>query len=267
MLRLLYILGWLWRRFGDVATLDFLLQLLDYKTGVVGLVGVVLTLFVSATNFDWSPQLVFLAALFGGACVAAMFAFIRVALQSPPVPKYGLAYLNYRDAELGPSIIQMASKSAWGRWFAAQYLVSSERPIAEGNFLQIASHVVMDEVVNGNLAVRGRKPRSSDYESIPREHWRSSAFHFIPDPISLWRMILLPRGGATVDPDGTVKAHNPQAEARNSKLQEYDSLVVDAEQFEKLWPARDRVADKLRQRFLQIARKRKLDADEIERLS
>ena len=78
---------------------------------------------------------------------------------------------------------------------------------------------------------------------------------------------MLPRGGATVDPDGTVKAHNPQAEARNSKLQEYDSLVVDAEQFEKLWPARDRVADKLRQRFLQIARKRKLDADEIERLS
>jgi hypothetical protein len=44
-------------------------------------------------------------------------------------------------------------------------------------------------------------------------------------------------------------------------------LTVDGYEFEKLWPARDRVADKERRRLLWKAWWRRLDKDERARLS
>jgi hypothetical protein len=178
-----------------------------------------------------------------------------------------LEYLRYKDSELGSTIRDMAWVSAWGKWYAAQILVNSSRPAAQEQVLHIAAHQVQDQLVNGDLEVRGRSPGSMEYQTIPRTHWRSSALHFIADPMTIWKMIILPRGGASIDPDGTIIASDQKAEQRTASIRSYDSLIVDGFQFEKLWPKKEPDADKKRLQFLRQAMKRGLDKDEIKRLS
>jgi hypothetical protein len=59
-----------------------------------------------------------------------------------------LEYLHYKDSELGSAIRDMAWCSAWARWYAAQHLFNSEKPITEGDLLQIAAHNVMENLVD-----------------------------------------------------------------------------------------------------------------------
>ena len=84
---------------------------------------------------------------------------------------------------------------------------------------------------------------------------------------TLWRMLIVPRGGAEISPDGTVRAADPTSEQRTAVLIDYDSLTVDAHQFEKLWPKRDRIADEKRRKLLRRALQLGLDKDEILKLS
>lgn len=136
-----------------------------------------------------------------------------------------LKYLNYRDFDLGGSIVTMARRSAWGRWFAAQHLVGSGQPIGMLSLLQIAGSVVRDEILNGKLEVRGRLPRRMEYETIPRTHWQSSALHFVEDPRTLWKMVVFPADGVEIARDGAiVRASDAAAAARTSQLTEYDSF-------------------------------------------
>jgi hypothetical protein len=181
--------------------------------------------------------------------------------------KLPLTYLRHEDSELGSAVRQMAWQSAWGKWFAAQHLVLTGKPITEPELLNTASHLVGESLVNGELEIRGRLPGSMDYQEIPQTHWRSSALHFVPDSMTRWRLTILPRGGATIAPDGTVEASDPVAEERNASILNYDSLIVNARDFEKLCPRRDHITDKKRRQFLRAARRRHLNEDEIQRLS
>jgi hypothetical protein len=178
-----------------------------------------------------------------------------------------LEYLRSRDSELGSAIQDMARGSAWGRWYAAQLLVNSGKPAQHEHMIQIASSIVTDKIVDGELEVRGRLPGEMDYNPIPRTYWRSSALTFIADPVCLWRLVIIPRGGAEIEPDGNVIARNPQAAARTARITNYDSLLVDGYQFEALWPKKEPATDKARRRFIWRARWRRLDKDEIRRLS
>jgi hypothetical protein len=179
-----------------------------------------------------------------------------------------LKYLTSRDTTLGSAIISMAGQSAWGRWYAVQHLVNTGNPIDEFNLYQIATSVVMPKILDGDLVVRGRRPNPDrlDYEVIPRTDWHSSALHFVRDPISLWRMRVIPTGGATIEADGTIRASDNIAAQRTSLL-DYDSLIIDAYQFESLWPQKSKCADKKRRKLLRQARRRGLNKDEIRRLS
>ncbi len=181
--------------------------------------------------------------------------------------KRSLEYLSQRDSSLGPPIISMAWHSAWGRWFAAQHLANNGTPIGQRYLMHTAASVVMDKILDGDLEVRGRRPPLLDYEGIPRTDWRSSAFYISEDPISLWKLHICPRGVVQIEPDGTFHASDAIAAERNSQLAGYDSLIVDAYQFERLWPKTNSIADKKRQEFLKQARRRGLDKDEIRRLS
>jgi hypothetical protein len=80
-------------------------------------------------------------------------------------------------------------------------------------------------------------------------------------------MIIIPTGGAEISPDGTVEAADPVAEQRTAAILNYDSLIVDSCEFEKLWPKREPLADKKRRQLLRKALKRGLDKDEILKLS
>jgi hypothetical protein len=180
-----------------------------------------------------------------------------------------LKYLDHRDSHLGSAIISMARQSAWGRWYAAQHLVNSGSPIRQQHLYQTAASQVMQSITDGDIEVRGRRPDPSqlNYEPIDRTHWQSSWLFATPDPVSLWKVVIGPRGGAEFDRDGAmVRADNPTAAHRTSLL-DYDSLIVDAYQFEKIWPRTKYLTDKRRRKFLRQARKRQLDKDEIQRLS
>jgi hypothetical protein len=183
-------------------------------------------------------------------------------------PQRSLSYLSDRDSALSSAIQRMARHSAWGRWYAAQHLANSENPIAENYLLQIAGGVVMEKILDGSLEVRGRRPGRIDYEIIPRTDWQSSALHFLSDSISLWKMVIFPKGTTEIALDGTIaRASNAAAAARTSQLADYDSLLIDAYQFESLWPKKDVLSDRKRRKFLRQARKRGLNKDEIQRLS
>jgi len=183
-----------------------------------------------------------------------------------PRPK-ALEYLNYKDSELGPAICTMVRHSAAGRWYAAQMLVATGAPIGDLSLLAWASNVVGRQLIDGDIQVRGRRPGQVEYENIAPTDWRSTALHFVPDNITIWRMRLIPTGGVEFLPDGTEVARDPESEQRNNRLRAFDSLIVDGPQFEALWPKREKIADKKRRRFLWRAHWRRLDKDEIQRLS
>jgi hypothetical protein len=178
-----------------------------------------------------------------------------------------LEYVRSRDSELGSAIQDMARMSAWGKWYAAQPLVNNGKPENHENILRIACSIVTDKIVDGELEVRGRLPSEMDYNPIPRTYWRSSALTIIADPVCLWKLVIIPRGGAEIEPDGNVIARNPQAAARTAHITNYDSFLVDGYQFEALWPKKEPRTDKARRRFIWRARWRRLDKNEIRRLS
>ena len=179
-----------------------------------------------------------------------------------------LAYLHAEDSEPGSAIRDMVWRSAWGKWFAAQYLATNDHHAAsEDHAIQIATHLVLGALTDGQLEVRGRRPGQLNYEPIPRTHWRSTALLMIKDDRTLWKMVLIPRGGAEIRPDGAVIGHDQSAIQRTDQLAAYDSLIVSARQFEKLWPRKDRKTDADRKRLLKTARKAGADPAEIKKLS
>jgi hypothetical protein len=183
--------------------------------------------------------------------------------------KPGLSYLHERDSELGAAVISMARYSAWGRRYAAQHLVNAEVPIRDEHLYQVAASQVMEEITSGNLAVRGRRPdpRQLGYELIDRTHWRSSTLMCVRDRFAIWKIKLVPKGTVEVDRDGAIVRTDNRTAAHRTALLDYDSLTVDGYEFEKLWPARDRVGDKARRKLLWKAWWRSLDKNERARLS
>jgi hypothetical protein len=168
----------------------------------------------------------------------------------------------------GSAVSDMVWCSAWGKSFAAQYLATnSHHPVSEEYMMQIATHLVQKALMDGRLEAQGRKPGQLDYEPIPRTHWRSTGLHMIKDNRTIWKMILIPGGGAEIHPDGTVVGRDQEAVQRTDLLATYDSLIVSARQFEKLWPRKDRKTDIARKRLLKKARKAGAAPAEIEKLS
>src|ERR1700730_223671 len=200
--------------------------------------------------------------------VAGLYFSIRQHFSRQLQPPAKLEYLHSEDSELGGAILAMVWRSAWAKWFAAQYLATNNHnPASEEHLMQIATSIVHDALMDGQLEAQGRKPSQLNYEPVPRTHWRSTALHMIPDRRSLWKIILIPTGGAEIYPDGTVIGHDQKAVQRTEQLKAYDSFIVSARQFEKLWPRKDRKTDDARKRLLIKARKVGVDPTEIEKLS
>jgi len=211
-----------------------------------------------------------------GACFAAAFLSILVAvywnrllpLRWRPATDPPLAYLHDEDSELGSAVRNMVWRSAWSKWYASQSLATNDhRPASEEYVMQIATSLVRTALMDGLLEAQGRKPGQLDYEPIPRTHWRSTGLHMIKDNRTIWKMILVPGGSFEIHPDGTVVGDNQEAVQRTDRLAAYDSLIVSARQFEKLWPRKDRKTDTARKRLLKTAKKSGADSAEIEKLS
>jgi hypothetical protein len=265
-----------WRWYDRGARTDFAGTLLgyvfDWKGWIAGTVagGGGATTFLKAAIDGRSPLDVWVLAVVVMAALAVLMYFSISALAKLRKPKIadGLGYLRDEDAELGGAVRDMAWMSAWGKWYTAQSLANSApNPVNEQFIMGAATHLVLDKLTNGQLEVRGRKPGQIDYEPIPPTHWRSSALHMIQDSRSLWKMILIPRGGAEITPDGKVIGRDQGAVQRTDQLASYDSLIVNARQFEKLWPRKDRDTDIARKLLLKKAKKAGVDPAEIAKLS
>jgi hypothetical protein len=74
-----------------------------------------------------------------------------------------------------------------------------------------------------------------------------------PHPTTLWQAVRFPR--SEVDPE------------RIKKLLDYDSVIVNSREFEKLWPRVDKFTDNARKKLLKKARKAGAAPEHIERLS
>jgi hypothetical protein len=147
------------------------------------------------------------------------------------------SYLSDLDSELGSAIRQMVWRSAWAKWYAAQCLVSDRHePIDEDSHMQTGASLVTSAAMDGELAVRGRQPGAIEYEPISRDAWRLVAIHMVRHPASLWKAIIITRTG--VDSD------------RVRRILDYDSLIVDSNDFQRLWPRRNAETDKARRMLL-----------------
>ena len=159
--------------------------------------------------------------------------------------------------------------SAWAKWYAAQFLANNNhQPVSELHLMQTATSAVRAALLHGRISARGRLPGAMDYEPIPRERWRSSVPHMLYDEKSgaLWRMILLPTGGATIE-DGTVTGQDEPATSRTAQLAAYDDITIGARDFEKTWPRRDKLVDSKRRRLLEKTLRTGASFSEISKLA
>ena len=169
----------------------------------------------------------------------------------PPPSK---PYLHHAESELSTAMQDMARRSAWAKWLSAQHLAhNNHQPISEQALLYIVCGVVLDQLVEGTLRAKGRKPTAIEYEPISQAAWRLAALKAEPHPASLWRIKVIPR--AKVDPD------------RISDLLTCDSIMVDSREFESIWPARHHYTDNARRKLLEQARVAGVDPTEIRKLS
>jgi len=85
--------------------------------------------------------------------------------------------------------------------------------------------------------------------------------------VALWKMSLLPTGGAEIDANGVVNARNQAAKERTEQLARYDSIIVRARQFESRWPLQNPRTDAARKKLLKRAEQAGADPTEIAKLS
>ncbi|NVN84635.1 MAG: hypothetical protein HXX15_00990 [Rhodopseudomonas sp.] len=129
---------------------------------------------------------------------------------------------RYSDKYLGvmQAILQIAERSAWGRWQDAQHLASGSKPRCEQK-LHIAEHVLRSAAENGDVVVRARLKNSVEYSEIDRHFWRTAYIEVQPNEVSLFRAELKARHGVT------------------ASIPAYDDLLVERDQIEALWPRHD----------------------------
>lgn len=172
-------------------------------------------------------------------------------LQEQTSPR--LAYLDDKNTELSVAVQRMVRRSTWSRWYAAHNYSLSGKAVDERRMLFLATTLIGTQLVDGTLVVIGRRPGSPYYEIIPPTYWRTTRLHFAADRSRLWKMHLVPPGGISRENN---KAGIAGATQGASRLATYESLLINSHQFEKLWPATDRQADKELRKFLKKARRK-----------
>ena len=167
------------------------------------------------------------------------------------------SYLSHRDSEMTHAIEGMAFRSAWGKWYPSQFLAKDKNYLVQDKhnqdqLMMIATSVVTDAAVNGKLEIKGRPRNSRKYETIPKEDWRLIFLHPEPDIRTIWKVSIRPRADVSTE--------------RVAELLEYDSLIVDSENFEKLWPRSEAAIDAARLKNLQAAKKNGAPQSEVDKL-
>ena len=95
-------------------------------------------------------------------------------------------YLSDTETPLQQAMYVMSLRSAWARWYSAQFLAMHSQPINEYSLLfTIANIKVLSELVEGRLTAYGRSPGKFEASAIPKHYWAYRCFDIQKDEKTL----------------------------------------------------------------------------------
>lgn len=182
-------LSWLWKRWSDYQSVIAILDILDLKTAIGGLLGFFgMTLF-GATNMQWSPQAVLLAGLGGGAFVSITLVAIRLwwRIGSQKADRITSASTNSIAESLTPNG-DIDARAAFfrilenGQWRAEQEATTDPKGLVRDWQEVRLSTEIHKHLRNGQLLSWGEQclpgTASTPEKPIPPETWDRVVIHF-----------------------------------------------------------------------------------------
>jgi hypothetical protein len=135
---------------------------------------------------------------------------------TPPPP-----YLPQFAAELSVAIRAMVLESRWGIAYCRNSPTrDAPQPTLEA--MHAAVSQVTAKAARGALKIRRRPAGGIATFEIPAHKWRIASLAVTADAGSTWRLDIVPRPGVQ--------------RSRIADLLGYDSLTINREEFERLWP-------------------------------
>ncbi len=160
-----------------------------------------------------------------GAIAVVLLSVVMVALTllRPAYQRWAVPppYLPPFTAELSLAIRAMVLKSRWG----IAYCRKSATPLAPQptlDAMNAAVFQVTSKAASGALKIRRRPAGGIATFEIPAHKWRVATLAATADAGTSWRLDIVPRPGVQ--------------RSKIADLMGYDSLTINREEFEKLWP-------------------------------
>jgi hypothetical protein len=176
------ILGWAWRRWADYNSFVAILELLDWKTGLSAIIGGLVMMVFGATNLDWSPQTVVLAALVAAACVAVISVAVRFFLAMPAFSTNGATHTAPSISEWQQGNWEISYPPPPGPDWSLHDLFLHIHPNAfENEHKERVSQEVKDNLSIGRLKSWGREIRDSRRLSLTEimpHYWKAASFTY-----------------------------------------------------------------------------------------
>jgi len=148
---------------------------------------------------------------------------------------------TFKEEGLARVIFWIAERSAWSRWQQAFSFARNGSKHDENSMLNLAMHMLQIEIEAGRLIVRGRRKGREKIEPISADFFCNiAALHLESDPVSLWRVYLIPRG--------------TWIKGETAYIDEYDFLRTDFHRVEEIWPEYDIILDKNIESLLEGAK-------------
>jgi hypothetical protein len=147
----------------------------------------------------------------------------------------------------------IAHRSAWGRNFAAEYLIRDNCvPTSEQNLMQNVAYLLTEAAMKGHVEIKGQKVGEIQFDRIHPDTWQSICLDIQPDHKTLWR--------------ASIKYNSPLTKEQKDRVSQYNSLSISESALRREWPEKDRKIDVSTRRILRKARRFGINQHEIDKL-
>lgn len=147
----------------------------------------------------------------------------------------------------------IAHRSAWGRDFAAEYLIRDNySPTSEQNLMQNVAHLMTEAAMKGHIEIKGRKAGEIQFEPIYPDTWQLICLDIQPDNRTLWCVSIKYKGSPTKE--------------QKDRMPQYESLSISESALRREWPEKDCKIDASTKKFLRKAKRLGVNQQEIDKL-
>jgi hypothetical protein len=162
--QVLRLFRFLWARWADYNSAVAVLDMVDWKTGLWAAIAWVATIMFGATNMQWSPQMVVVAAFVVAACMAIIVAVVRL--------------ISFQHPSFAEKRINVVADDIWDELPDVRI---ADNPRACKLFESDASDKLFPLMESGRLTVWAR-PMRGDYKllRLPGNTWRTHFLAFLP---------------------------------------------------------------------------------------